>query len=192
MFMNYLIRNIPTDISQALNRQLSEQVESKRGHTSPRQSWLRALICIGALETERSIAAFELWQRAVQIARRRGEDDIRSEAAVRERLHQETQEFSCAAQRYQSGACSLIEAVNRLSNILYYAVQVYAHDGNLEALDRNSAYYCEQVGIPADVAFQCAAAKYRERAPRAQKDADAEYAAMQHILDQWQNSPKNA
>lgn len=186
----YRFRNI----SQSVDNAVATLFEGKptRGHTSPRQNWGRALINIAALEgtsTELSITAYILWQRARQIAAGRESDDVRSESEARERLSEEAGELFDTLNAYKDARILLVDVANRLCNVVYYAVYIYSHDGNIPELLYRLNQACEMAGIPLSIALQLAVEKFASRGDHAsrheKKDAPDECRRMQRVLDNW-------
>lgn len=183
--INYLVRNIPLNI----NQRLDDMLEIKTGQASQRVSWLRALVYIGVLDVEISVVVFEIYQRALQIAKRqRGNDELRAPKLIYQKLAEEQQQFSETLAAYQQGQCDYLAVVNRLANIVYYTVQRYAQDGDLAAFDATLSLYAGLADVQEGVALQCARAKYGDRAQRERKDVDAEIEAMNAVLQHARKS----
>jgi hypothetical protein len=187
----FFIRGIPDEVGELITT--DNPAAEIRGKSSPRAGWLRASVCIaalGSLDPEIAIPSFSLWQSALQIAKvRRDEDDLQPVEMVKGKFIEQYAKFDKA--RESSGGRSL-EAINKLSNVLYYAVQSYAQDNDLRDFQASCKHACGLVQSPVSVALRVAAAKYRERATRPTKDKEREYAAMQAVLDECSNSSKTA
>lgn len=183
---NYNLRGIPEDVDDLVKRNVGSPI----GHASPRLSWLQSLVCIGALgDPDVNIHAYALWQRALQNAKRRGEDDIRSYEKIIAKLDEEQEEYRQAYTNFDTMHSAL---VYRLCNVLYYAVQRYAHDNHLASFERIYRDACTLANIPPAVAFACANAKISDRVSRDQKDIPSEYAEIDHILSKWKKSLKSS
>lgn len=181
---NYLVRDIPDAVDQAIDALFPEQ--PVRGHTSPRGAWQRTIICIGALGPARASSAYDLWQSALAIARRRrGKDDLRSAESIRGTFLQELPEFDGVLARYQRGELPQIKLLSRLSSILYYLMQEYVQHGDIRDLNAVSAYYCERADIAEAIAWRVAAAKFLIRAAHDAKDEEAEERAMLRVFDEF-------
>lgn len=179
--LNLFIRGIPDDIAALIS---ADNPSAARGQSSLRASWLRAAICVsalGALNQDLAIAVFSLWQSALQIAKkRRHEDDLQPGETIRGRFAKQYADFDQV--RAQFGEQSP-QALSKLSNVLYYAVQDYVQSGDLSHFQDSCEHACRLVELPLELALQIAAAKYRIRAVRVAKDQPLEYAAMQQVLE---------
>jgi hypothetical protein len=182
----YPVRGIKAAIDEQVSRKFPEREsldgtkKFKAGHTGPRAAWLRALVSIGALDSERSIAAYELWQRALQIAAFRGDNWLRQYDEVKTKLYQEEDEFTSLH------TADILVAANKIANLFYYTVQIFALDNDLHDFNARCEQYSALASIPQEVAFQIALSKFRERARREIKDVHAEQSAMQRVLANFQ------
>jgi len=178
---NLFIRGVPDNIDTLIS---ANNPAAARGQSSLRASWMRAAICVsalGSLNPELAIAVFSLWQSALQIAKkRRAEDDLQSGETIRGKLAKQYGDFDHA--RTQFGEQS-VQALSKLSNVLYYAALDYVQGGDLGNFQDGCEHACRLVHLPLELAFQIAAAKYRIRAVRKAKDQKLEYAAMRHVLE---------
>lgn len=178
---NLFIRGVPDDIDSLIS---ADNPSASRGQSSLRASWMRAAICVSALgsvNVELAIAVFSLWQSALQIAKQqRSEDDLQPGETIRGKLAKQYSDFDHV--RTQFGEQSM-QALSKLSNVLYYAVQDYVQGGDLGNFQNSCEHACRLAHLRLELGFQIAAAKYRVRAVREIKDQKLEYTAMRHILD---------
>lgn len=185
----YVTRNISAQADQSISNRFVDKPQVGPG--SPKQSWQRALYHIAALDFEYSSRTYQLWQCALKNAELRHEDDIRKPSQVEERLRQEQQEYEAALQQYRHGILEPY-VVNRLCNVIYYAVQIYIHTGDISALRSTCEKASARAGIPVSVALECTAEKMWHRVNRGTSqlgaDKEAENRLIQRILLEWQNS----
>jgi hypothetical protein len=183
------IRDFDDDKKEKIRQKMP--TTAKSGHTSPLSRWCRAMIYVGAItDTERSIASYALWQRSLQIAKKRHENqDMRSYPTVLSKLDEENRELYQALIRYIDKQITYAQLVSRLCNILYYAVYQYVLDGREQALEE-TCKKCALVDIEERVAFLCANEKYADRAEREMKDEAAELARIERVLVSYCATPK--
>lgn len=178
----YVINNLSKESQEMFGEKFSG--EAKKGQSSPKQAWVKALIYISLLEPdELSIAAYALWKSSQTIAaRRRGGKDLRSLEMIQAKIYQEEGEFSTALGQYRKGERQIVNVAYRLSNLLYYQVQMYAKTGLVSGFMQSCQRYCGEAGIPILVAFDCACKKMLDRASRDEKDVFIEKSKIQQIL----------
>ncbi len=188
MAKDIMVRGLSDSVEQAFEAKFAGKLLA--GATSPRLNALRALIGFFSLEVDLSAAAYELWLRSLQIANQRGEAWLRDVEKLRETYESEQEEL---AQALKDGF-SALACANRLSNVLYYCVQIYAQDGNRPRFLKQCQKQCDTMNIPLPVGFQLANAKYGSRGARAEanltKDVPAEEQAMQRVLDEFSSVSK--
>lgn len=181
MSKEYMFRKITDEVDEAISAKF-DRVRFQ-GQMSPRQVWGRGLIDIGALETEVSILCYALWQRSLQIAAKRGDSLFRDEKTLHQKYEREIMELDDVLKQRAS-----LELVGyRLSNVIYYLVQIYASNGALHDFLRKCEQACEKAGIPLLIALLLANKKFESRGRRAAhnllKDPEDEYRRMRSVLD---------
>lgn len=173
-------------VSPELNEEIWKRFPDKTraGHTSPLRGFLKAMVSIsGALPYDLSMDAHTLWQCALKNAARfRKEQELRQLEVILKKIEQEEQEYSQVIEEYHRGDATLLDAVYRLSNVLYYSVQRYAHDNDTQAFYQRCEAACAKIQVPFPVALRCAAEKMRDRASRETKDVPTEYRKQEQIL----------
>lgn len=175
----YVIQRISDEIDGIVSKKYP-----KAGPKSTRQSWLRALVYIDILDNHE---AGILWKYSLRIAKlRRGDDDLQFLPVLKIKLEQEMRELDFLLKQKPTR----IELASRLSNILYYGVQIYVQDGDLTAFHNTCEQQCSRVGISPEIAFQCATAKFGNRAFREIKDIPSEMRDIKQILKEAENSSK--
>jgi hypothetical protein len=179
------IRGISESVDARVRRKFEGEPTS--GRAAPRQGWQKSQICISALDFEWASPVYTLWQCALHIASRRSEQELRDVRYVRARFVEECDEMDVLLEREHAR----IVLLNRLSNVLYYAVQIYAQDQDIEIFESQCRKYAQKAGLPVSIALQIAAAKYWDRAPRARKDVSSEERAMECAYQQFLRNVEN-
>lgn len=179
----YVIQKIADPVHEAYENKFSGQQTA--GWKSPRQAYLRALLNIGAFDDiEIMVSALALWQYALKIAKmRRGNEDLQLLPMLRVKLEQEIVELEQVIK--QKSSRDII--ASRLSNILYYSVQIYTHDGDLPSFVQSVERYCSMSNIPPATAFLCAVAKFKNRSSKEIKDVPLEQRDIKRVLKEAQN-----
>lgn len=127
---------------------------------------------------EQEQAISELISLALQVAgNQRGEDHLQPLTDIRFKLLREVHEFALAEGFYNECA--------ELADIVYYAVQAFAHDGDESLLHRTIQHFADLIELSEERAFQVALAKYRTRASAPNnKNAKAEHTAIVAMFKQ--------
>lgn len=166
------------EVHQTIERLFTNQ--PTRGSGSPAQDWYRTLICLGALGPELDAPALELWHAAQRIAEMR-KGSMHDDASAKGRVLQEFVQFDQCLMLKPA----VVMVLNRLSNVLYYAVYQYAQDYDIRDFLEVVAYACGKARMPISVAMRVAAAKYLERSMRDVKDVLAEEEAMLRVYEHF-------
>lgn len=188
----YVTRNLSVQADQAISKRFEGLPQVGPG--SPKQSWLRALHHIAALDFEYSSSAYTLWQCALRNAELRKDDDIAKLGQIRRKLEGEQEEYATALEDYRRGlhTVDLAYVVYRLSNVIYYATQEYTRTGDISELRAVCEKSCARAGVPVTVALDCAKVKMWNRVSRGtndlKADKDDEIQRIQRVLNEWQNS----
>ena len=180
----FRLRHLPDPVYQLL---LQSEYAPKVGSKSPRQEWGRAAFCLIALsfvDYNICVYAVALWLYALQIAKNfRKEEDLQATDVIKGKSVLQYAALTEIYEKYKKGQTSFLEVVNKLCNVLYYSVQDYARNNDLEDFLASIKYVCALVGMPVVIAMECAAAKYKERSAQAEKNSPNEYKAMKRVLD---------
>jgi hypothetical protein len=179
------IRGISADVDVRVRTKFKD--EPSVGRSAPRQGWQKAQICISALDFEWASPVYTLWQCALHIASRRSEQELRDLRQVRAKFVEECDTLDALLEQEHARMVLL----NRISNVLYYAVQIYVQDQDVNVFESQCKKYCKKANLPVSTALLIAAAKFWDRAPRAQKDVSSEERAMDAVYQQFLRNAEN-
>lgn len=173
------IRNVPEPVQEAINRLFAGQ--PTRGHTSPAQGWHRSIICIGALGPDLDVPALELWHAAQRIAAKRHDGVMHDGESAKALFFQEFIDF----ERLVVDSSPCVKILNRLSNLVYYAVYQYTQDYDIRDFQETIAYLCGKAHVSVIAAMRIASAKYLDRSMRESKDVPSEEKEMLRVFEQF-------
>jgi hypothetical protein len=159
----------------------------QKGPTGERMRYLKMWFHISCLVLHGSPNIYlaadltQIWVLACKIAGQRHEGKtLRSLDSLRAKFIDETSEFHDVIKRTKPYD---IERLNRIASIVYYLVQLYAHDGNANVLMKQLSLFCQLAQIPMDIAIAVAIAKFKERAnEEGDKNVKFEEDAMKNVI----------